>query len=88
MADFKKQDLTGQAVILDGNNYDECNFTDAKMIYKGGDLPICGAATTKAPRSKMDGAAGRTPNFLQQLSKDPVLVGLIHQNFPDAFKKQ
>ena len=88
MADFKKQDFTGQEVVLDGNNYDECNFTNAKMIYKGGEMPNLRRCNFSGGAFTMDGAAGRTLVFLQALSKDPVLVGLIHQHFPDAFKKQ
>jgi hypothetical protein len=88
MADFKKQDFTGQSVILDGNNYEECNFTNAKMVYKGGDLPNLRRCNFGGGTFTMDGPAGRTLQFLQALSKDPVLVGLIHQHFPDAFKKQ
>jgi hypothetical protein len=87
MADFKKQDFAGQRVILDGNNYDECNFKGAQMVYTGGDLPNLVRCNFDKGTFALEGAAGRTLTFMQALSKDPVLVGLIQQQFPDAFKK-
>ncbi|QGZ97035.1 hypothetical protein [Terricaulis silvestris] len=35
MAEYKKKDFTGQNVAMDGNKYEDCNFTGSSLTFNG-----------------------------------------------------
>jgi hypothetical protein len=82
MAEYKKRDFTGQDVALDGNKYEDCNFTNAKMTYAGGNPPSLVRCNFTGSGLTFNGAAGNTVVLLQALAKDPVLIGVVHGFLP------
>lgn len=84
MAQFKnKKYKKGDSVVLDGNEYIDCEFNGCTMIYSGGDLPKFSGKTSPIafPIWKFEGAALKTMDFLISLyTKDPNAVeGLFNQ---------
>jgi hypothetical protein len=82
MAEYKKKDFTGQNVAMDGNSYEDCNFTNAKMTYSGGNAPSIIGCNFTGSLLTFNGAAANTVVLLQALANDPVLIGVVHGFLP------
>lgn len=58
----------GKEIVLDGNEYEDCQFYDCRLVYEGGTLPIIrGRSTFDRSRFAMQGEASRTLNFMIML---------------------
>lgn len=75
MADIRNQTLSGDQII-DGNNYIDCTFDGARLIYEGGMPP--GFQNTRFDNSqfRFQGPAGYTLAFLKAMS--PAQTGMRH----------
>lgn len=49
-----------ETVVLDGENFEDCEFRDCRMVYAGGELPHFGNCRFEGCDWKFDEAAGRT----------------------------
>ena len=87
MANFKKKDFTGEKVTLDGNNYDECNFRNAKLVYGGGPPPNLIRCNFTGSSLDFDGAAANTISLLKALSGDPTLIWVLYNLMPNLKPK-
>lgn len=82
MAEFKNKDFSGKKVELDGNRYEDCNFTNSKMTYAGGPPPSLIRCNFTGSGLTFNGAAANTVVLLQALAKDPILIGVVHGFLP------
>jgi hypothetical protein len=65
MTTFTSQSFTDCELVLDGNEFCDCTFTNVALVYKGGPLPAWSGCTFSGRNGiKLDGAAINTVNFL------------------------
>ncbi len=67
MAKHLKTTFSNSRVILDGNDYDGCTFTNCDLVYTGKRLPNFKDCVFNSPRFGFEDAAGDTMIFLQTL---------------------
>ena len=65
MQKFTGQEFVGVTVDLDGKHFERCRFTNCKLIYRGGEIPIFTETSGDAGAWEMADAADRTLNFLR-----------------------
>lgn len=51
-------------VVLDGNTFNRCTFTNCRMIYRGGELPNLDACKITDCNWTFEDSAARTLQFL------------------------
>ena len=59
--------FTNQLVVLDGNDYVNCSFTNCELVFRGTDTVSMNGFTADNCRWTFDGAAGLTLKFLSAL---------------------
>ena len=59
--------FTNQRVVLDGNDYVNCRFTNCELVFRGTDTVSMNGVTADNCRWTFDGAAGLTLKFLSAL---------------------
>ena len=67
MAAYKDQKLTNDTVILDGNEFDYCEFDNCKMVYRGGELPRLQHCQFTRCTWHLEDAAQRSVLFLRSI---------------------
>jgi hypothetical protein len=67
MTMVKDQKLERQDVLLDDNEFINCDFENCKMIYKGGQLPKLQQCRFALCSWQLDEAAQRTVLFLRAI---------------------
>ncbi|WP_291832302.1 hypothetical protein [Brevundimonas sp.] len=75
MAEIRDQTLTG-AQTLDGNTYINCQFSNARLTFQGGQPPGFVNCTFEDTEFVFDGAAGRTMAFLKAMA--PASTNMRH----------
>jgi hypothetical protein len=63
MTYHKGEHFTGD-VVLDGNEYVDCSFTDARLIFRGGAIPSLVRPKLHNIGFEFEGPADRTIGFL------------------------
>ena len=81
MTETRDQTVRGN-VVLDGNTFVNCQFTDARMIYEGGTPPNFTNCAFTNSNFVFQAAAGNTLNFLRamlpaQTNMRQVVFGLM-----------
>ncbi|MBM3150010.1 MAG: hypothetical protein FJZ88_08325 [Chloroflexi bacterium] len=77
---YTKKTFSGDEVLLDGNEYYECIFTNCRLVYRGGgDMSIVGC-TFDNPQWVFGGSAANTIRFLEAIYRDGGRM-LIEQTF-------
>jgi hypothetical protein len=67
MATYQDQALGHQTVVLDGNEYIDCQFESCQLIYKGGELPRLNRCQFVRCSWHLEDAAQRTIRFLRSI---------------------
>lgn len=75
MAEIRDQTLSG-AQTLDGNTYVNCEFNNARLVYKGGLPPSFSNCAFSDSEFVFDEAAGRTLGFLKAMA--PASTNMRH----------
>jgi hypothetical protein len=65
MPKFTEQIFRDSTEVIDGGEFDHCEFTNCTLLYKGGTLPILKNCQFKECRFTFEDAAERTINFLK-----------------------
>lgn len=65
MAVVKEQQIANETVILDGNQYVQCEFTQCKLVYEGGVVPRLQGCHFVRCTWALEEAARRTTLFLR-----------------------
>lgn len=66
--DYQGDNLTGK-IQVDGNSYVKCVFTNAELVYSGGEPPAFVNCTFDRISITFDGPAGRTIDFMGALQR-------------------
>jgi hypothetical protein len=67
MTIFQNQAFSNQNLVVDGNRYVACTFTDCALVYNGGDLPVFDRCDLRGMTLQLGGAALSTVRFLSGL---------------------
>lgn len=67
MATFQNKSFTNQTVLVDGNRYELCSFSNCSLVYQGGELPTFDRCMFRAGTIQLDGAAYQTVKYLNGL---------------------
>jgi hypothetical protein len=67
VAEYKERKLVGESVVLDGNDFVQCEFENCKMIYKGGELPKLQHCRFTRCTWQLEDAARRSVLFLKSI---------------------
>lgn len=54
-----------ETVVLDGQEFSDCEFRDCRLVYAGGQVPTFANCAFHACEWKFDEAAGRTLAYLK-----------------------
>lgn len=81
MANYKDKTLSGR-VVLDGGEFDNCDFFEVQMLYSGGMPPQFTNCRFNEATFTFDGAANNTVLFLRSMAgfstgMRPVVESLI-----------
>ncbi|MEM7348552.1 MAG: hypothetical protein AAF485_30360 [Chloroflexota bacterium] len=89
MAIFTNQQYSNEDIVIDGNTYNGCSFSDCRLIYKGGDSPNFNDCTVRKSDLQLEGSAANTTEYLQSLYQvglrggvDRILDGINSGNLP------
>ena len=80
MAQHEGETFTNETVVLDGNEYLNCTFTDCELFFHGTAGESLHGITLNDCRWTFDGPAGLTINFMTALYQAGV-TDLIDQTF-------
>lgn len=69
MAMFENETFTGQSIVVDGNRYEACTFTNCTLIYQGGERPVFARCAFPGSNIQLEGAASSTVRYLRTLSQ-------------------
>jgi len=64
---FEKQTFADTSIVIDGNEYVGCRFSQCEIIFAGGSLPNLTNNSFTDCRWTFDGPAGRTVQFMKAL---------------------
>ena len=67
MAAHKDQKLVNDTVVLDGGDFEQCEFDGCKMIYKGGEMPKLQRCSFTRCTWHLEDAARRSILFLRSI---------------------
>ena len=67
MVQYQGATFTNETVVLDGNDYSNCTFTDCVIVFRGTATVSLNEVTTNNCRWTFEGAAGLTVKFLTAL---------------------
>lgn len=56
-----------ETVLLDGEDFSDCEFRDCRMVYAGGETPAFSGCTFVGCDWKQEDAAARTLAYLKQV---------------------
>jgi hypothetical protein len=59
--------FTGATEVIDGNQYNECQFHNCRLIYRGGEMPRISGCHFENCQWQFEEAAERTLIFMRQL---------------------
>jgi hypothetical protein len=65
MAEYLGKDFAKTDVVLDGNSYMQCSFTECNMVYRGGQIPQIRGCRIERCRWIWEEGAIRTIQFLK-----------------------
>ena len=65
MAESNRAVLRDVTEVLDGNVYNQCVFTNCKMVYRGGQIPLLRQCTFNDCSLHFEDAARRTLDLLK-----------------------
>ncbi len=68
MATFQNETFANKNIVVDGNVYTACTFSNCALIYKGGDLPTFDRCKFSSTGLQLDDAAQDTLDYLSTLS--------------------
>ena len=54
-----------ETVVLDGQEFSDCEFRDCRLVYSGGEVPVFADCRFHACEWKVEDAAARTLVFLK-----------------------
>ncbi|HEX8200267.1 MAG TPA: hypothetical protein VF590_07255 [Isosphaeraceae bacterium] len=85
MANHKAEIFENRAVVLDGEEFEDCTFRNCTLIYKGGEAPKLVNNYLEGCAWQFQEAAERTVNFLKGLyhglgQEGRVLIEATFQN--------
>jgi hypothetical protein len=80
MAQHQGATFTNERVVLDGNDYDNCTFTNCEVVFSGTASVALNGVTFNDCRWTFDGPAGMTITFMTALYKAG-LTDLVEQTF-------
>ncbi|WP_455204873.1 hypothetical protein [Kaarinaea lacus] len=72
---YTRQKHDGKDVTWDFNTYVDCEFTNCKLIYKGGALPVLENCTFDNCEFVLTDRAENTVNYLQYLNNHMAELG-------------
>ncbi|MCH9053057.1 MAG: hypothetical protein IIA72_18680 [Proteobacteria bacterium] len=79
---YRDDTFTGE-VELDGNEFDNCKFSGASLIYRGGTPPSLNGCHFTNIRFEFQGAAANTVAFLQAMAApNSGLQNVVRDTFP------
>lgn len=67
MAVFERERFADQEIVVDGNQYEACTFTNCVLVFEGGEPPLFERCTFRTIKIELRGAAARTTNYLNAL---------------------
>ncbi len=67
MAQYQGATFTNETVVLDGNDYRNCTFTDCVIVFRGTAAVSLNGVTANNCRWTFEGAAGLTVKFMTAL---------------------
>ncbi len=59
--------MTDATEVIDGNQYNDCRFTNCKLVFRGGEIPRISGCHFENCQWQFDDAAERTLLFMRQL---------------------
>jgi len=59
--------FTGATEVIDGNQYNECQFQNCRLVYRGGEMPRISGCHFENCQWQFEEAAERTLIFMRQL---------------------
>jgi len=68
MAIYENETFTNKNIVVDGNRYNACVFSNCALIFKGGELPTFDRCTFRSTGIQLDDAAQDTLDYLRVLS--------------------
>ena len=79
-----RDDTFTDEVELDGNEFDNCTFSGASLIYRGGTPPRLSGCSFTDFKFEFQGAAANTVAFLQAMATaNSGLQSVVRDTFPD-----
>ncbi len=82
MADFKHKKFKDEAVLLDGNAFDHCEFKNCTLVFNGITGVSLSHTAINGCRWEFAGPASNTMAFLTALYQmGPEMQGIIEQTF-------
>lgn len=57
---YTKKTFEGSTEVIDGNEYEDCEFRKCRIVYRGGPLPKMNGCAFFEPQFFMEDAAERT----------------------------
>jgi hypothetical protein len=67
MAQYQGATFTNETVVLDGNDYHNCTFTNCEIVFRATGTVSLHGVTANGCRWTFEGAAGLTVKFLTAL---------------------
>lgn len=64
---YKNHTFENSTEVIDGNEYESCEFRNCRIVYRGGELPLMRYCNFIAPQFFMEDAAQRTMLLLQNV---------------------
>ncbi len=65
--EYHNQSFQDTDIVLDGNDYYDCQFANCNLIYRGGEPPDIRDCSFSGCRVTFEGSAGNTVTFLTKL---------------------
>lgn len=68
MSTHRNEKFTGQDVLIDGNRYESCVFSNSTLVYGGGELPAFVNCTFRQTSLRLTDVAEQTTGYLSVLN--------------------
>lgn len=69
METVQKQTFKNQEVVVDNKRYEDCTFSNCKLVYQGGALPVFARCEFPGTGIQLDGPAQQTVKYLRTAYK-------------------
>lgn len=93
MATIENQTFTDENVAVDGNRYVTCTFTDCKLVFAGGELPVFDRCAFNGTSVQLEDRAFQTVKYLNGLYRggltqpvDTVVEAVREGNYPPGMR--